>query len=645
VAQELMEIAVMSRAATRVWAILDAWVSRGGIGLLYGSEYPAYAELCLLERYLTTLGNSPADIKAAVPQIQSDLVMLVQSILSVSPTLWHQNLLTDRPQSAARIRYQRFLLPRQRQNIVTALTDIDGYTQNEADKLFSLYMEQGLPGIIDWRCTPTDGTSKERLEQRRWRIALDAICQNLDPLIRKDIEQMLDYLHAAIRQCDLTLPLLPLITDRASSRRRRRWKRLLAQHQLNVLPQRPKAARQHGKKQWRLKPKKSSQEAPTLATQISHALAEHANLTKSEAKFHVHEFLTYGVLGLLPKSLWTTIIPPRLFSWLQLIKQGHPTGAVGWSDIAAGAITYCRNNEIPKPSDQLLQAVFNTIDKPRFAHGGKGIAVMRVHQRIPHAVTSWPRLHAASMVMQIQLRPAKNRSTLPDSILMVFDEESQLPLGAWPVNGIASSREVGLALYQAIWHPGAINWPIRGISRIVRIPNTLIEDGTADLEHAAAELLIGIESVPHLKLRKQKRVFQIIEQIQEWASDQDTEHSTPERVLSNLLEWLQDAVFPAHNQRRPKPRVRQYGVAMPGFDTSASGWLLPVNGSVETTSTGVKSDGLDYTCSSLDLEPGIILPRRAFPYIYPTNEPTSLPGVFVQTNIEGRLQLHYATKQ
>jgi hypothetical protein len=64
--------------------------------------------------------------------------------------------------------------------------------------------------------------------------------------------------------------------------------------------------------------------------------------------------------------------------------------------------------------------------------------------------------------------------------LLVVDTATERPVGYWLSTTAPTSREVGLVLYQAIWHPGALTWPLRGVPDCIQVPEMLVSYQSAD---------------------------------------------------------------------------------------------------------------------------------------------------------------------
>ncbi len=117
------------------------------------------------------------------------------------------------------------------------------------------------------------------------------------------------------------------------------------------------------------------------------------------------------------------------------------------------------------------------------------------------------------------------------------------------------------------------------------------------------------------------------------------------QALRTLLDWLQPRCFPAHRSPKVAKSIREQLVGVPGHDTPAAGWLLPVLGTVEVHEDYVLRDqyGRRFTSQDVTAQPGTLLPYRAFPYFLPVGDTIPAPGgIFVEATDAGRLSLHYA---
>ncbi len=648
-----MERQITRAVVSRALALLCAWGRYGSIGLLHLSVYPWYEELRLLEEYVLRAQAEVVLPDGVITAVRADLLSLCRSIASVHPTLWHQHLLTEPPASRNRQAYAKRLFPRLHQQVVAAIAQERGCTEAEAGALLTLFVQHGLAGLIDRHLASATGTSHESVALARAVAAARRLAVGLDPTPQAEIEHSVPLLFRSIETARIPLSLEPLLTKRPSTYRRIRWGRML---RFGV----PSIAKSRSKRQagWWSKPaapkRTASEEADNSAEKrLIAEFARLSGLTPKEAKDRLRNVLTYGVLGLLPKGTWYSLFDARLMSWLRLMRFGHVEGALLWSDIYRAAERYSAELGITPPASQLLRGVYTSIQKPRFWHGGKGIAVINVHARLPQVVTDRPRLHAAWIVVRIKLDlavtdvgPAADHSYL----LLVVDAETELPVGAWLSAQSPRSREVGLALYQAIWHPGKLDWPIRGIPRLIRMPKALVIDGQHDLERAAALLLTTLDVTDASLLRGKKRILRLLDDIKAQFPDQARRVAGQQPVMVSqalraLLDWLQPRCFPAHRSPKVRKSIRELLVGMPGHDTPAAGWLLPVLGTVEVHEDYVLRDrhGRRFTSQHVTAEPGTLLSYRTFPYFLPVGDTVPAPGgIFIEMNGEGRQNLHYA---
>jgi hypothetical protein len=183
-------------------------------------------------------------------------------------------------------------------------------------------------------------------------------------------------------------------------------------------------------------------------------------------------------------------------------------------------------------------------------------------------------------------------------LVLVIEANGLLPLAAWPSAQAPTVREVCLALYQAIWHPGAENWPVKGIPEQLIVSSELMVGDRDDLDRAADYLLCDVLVQPRVKfispeLRTLLRKFErggIETAVKHLALDE----RTPSRVMRSLEQWIKDQFFPYHRASPVWPEIAQHGVVMPGHDTPAAGWLLPKSGDARISADGLEHEGRYY---------------------------------------------------
>src|SRR5262249_6043578 len=93
------------------------------------------------------------------------------------------------------------------------------------------------------------------------------------------------------------------------------------------------------------------------------------------------------------------------------------------------------------------------------------------------------------------------------NVLLVFDRASQRPVGCWVSVVEPGEIEVALSINQSIWHPGAIEWPLRGFPDVVQVPELLLRSRPANLEQAAFWMSAEIQP---LNSKEHKKVLEAI---------------------------------------------------------------------------------------------------------------------------------------
>ena len=646
VAQSLMDLAIMRATSSRLCGIIKRWVNEGPLGLLYDSSYPCYDEIRLLDRYIQKVQDAHPNIAGMQLIIRGDIDSLARGIRQVSAPLWQQHLLTEPAKSVPRTQYAKRLFPRLHTSIIEQITAIGRHTAEQAERLFNEYLEAGFAGIVDWRCATTLEIDYASVARTVLLTELAQICKGLEETLYEELYYLLECLMDAMSTLGIPLSRIHLRPRYAGRAPFRRWREYFGAPKLRTSYHK-KRPRRRGRPRIKLPTiEEQPKPPPTIADLLVSEFARTAHIKESEARHRLQQLLSYGAIGLLPQPTWRLAVDERVHMWIELMKLGHRQGSRLWSDMVQRATMLFDNYEIPRVSPAFLHAVYRTTDKPDYWHGGKGLVLIHVHQRAPRVMTNKPRLLESWMLLPFKLRLGLRPGTDDCYVLLVVDEETSLPMGAWMSEKPPGHTEAGLALYQAIWHPGAVKWPIRGIPSRIRMTTSLVSGEEAELRQAAMFLMTNLDIVPRLKLARKSQIWTMVHSIQNDGCAEIQRRlgrtCTPAAALATLLEWLMADAFPAHRQDAPPPAYRERGVAMPGDRTEAAGWLLPPSGSVEVTADGILWDGEVYGHSAVSPPAGQTLIRRAFPYLYPTEETIALKsGFFVQVTQGDIPVLHY----
>ena len=265
----------------------------------------------------------------------------------------------------------------------------------------------------------------------------------------------------------------------------------------------------------------------------------------------------------------------------------------------------------------------------------------------------WPRLHAEWIVVpvQLQLGLALRDTTYPSNqstFVFIFDGETELPVGGWITGDKPGTQDVGLALYQAIWHVGLVDWPLRGIGRRIRISQKLLDGGKDELHCAARFLQTAIDTETTSPLQGKRQAIALIEALRNEGvaaihSIYENQRPTTQQALQELLLWIHQHVFTGHRTLPVQPAIREHRVGMPGYNTQAAGWLLPRVGVGRADEHGVWFQERLYRHATW--QPATAdqaLQCRGLPIDMPMTEGTSLPSrrwIFAEIQAESMTRL------
>jgi len=368
------------------------------------------------------------------------------------------------------------------------------------------------------------------------------------------------------------------------------------------------------------------------AARLVAAFAAQAGLEEEDAARRLWGVCTYGGIGFIPKDEWVDLIDSRLLALLKFYKFGRIEGRLILAQALPQVNTYARMLGRAELSSQLAQALLSTQIKPRRWNSGEGEKVAAVRKRAGLVLPGKPWLHRVWRIFLLDLPlsiAASQYSAASDVcyLLLVIDLGSQLPLACWASASQPTIREVKLALFQSVWHPGALDWPLRGIPEILQVPASLVSTDSNQLHEAAWWLVARVQIVDDATQDKilarlsettaivQDLFFVGLDEIRQIANSR---LMTVKDVQDAVTTWLRksEKCFAAH---RPglQDTARKQGFALPAFDSPAAGLLLPVGETgVMTLRDGVLADDKFFTAPDFHSAPQQTLHYRAYPYRY-----------------------------
>jgi hypothetical protein len=187
--------------------------------------------------------------------------------------------------------------------------------------------------------------------------------------------------------------------------------------------------------------------------------------------------------------------------------------------------------------------------------------------------------------------------------------------------------EIGLTLYDAIWHPHDLDWPLRGLPERILLPGPLAQHDLSDICAAASWMHASVDSMSDAAVKKKLTGLPFIKGTIRTLQKQYTPARLPGRrraprqqmtvaeAQHALRVWLRAYGFTQdHRVERVPKGLRDQGYALPGWETPAAGYLLPVVApAVSTIRDGVTYNGVRYQHPASAIEPGYVVPLRAMP--------------------------------
>jgi hypothetical protein len=628
---------VNDRAAAMARSLILASIEFGWVGLLRHAPLPYVDALLHLQSQADMLLQLSATPRAVLGNLRADLIALGQSLMAddaLPSKDWPVYLLHLPPTHPQRIAVQNKLSARTNEHI-EQLAVLRGCSIAEAERIWIHLLQGGLTELITWRCHVGVEAAQQNVTVRRIERAVAVQLASLPVSARTRACDLLLHLHDSCQEAGVQLPIVRLINHHPSGIYRVKLGRRLRFGVPAIVSRRQHKQRRKGKRRWQQdRQKDNSLFQVHEEDQLVAAFVRRAGMVQVSAGRDVlRQFVTYGALGMFRRGEWPELIDRRIFSLLTFFKLGCPDGRLHWSALMQQLRSYAAEKNISAPTSQIARAVFNSIPKPSGWHGGYGEAVATVRQRAT-LVLNAPCLHDSWVVLQVQrkLQGAlydENGHKLGDTavITVVFEEQSELPVGVW----VDVQTHLGLALHQALWQPGHVDWPLRGIPGVIKIADTLLKGHSAEMERAINWIQSDVQTLSAVQLTRQRqRMLKAEELLARLTIDGlhyvqqrcGSSSITQRTAIEGLRLWLrldsQDGgrCFPNHRVPPLPTTSLTYGMAiLPGYDLPVAGLLVPIVGTTSTRRNALVHRNQLYTAPDFQTEPGRTVSVRALPYL------------------------------
>ncbi|NNJ13096.1 hypothetical protein EKD04_022480 [Chloroflexales bacterium ZM16-3] len=594
---------VSETAANQARDLVLTWCRIGQPGLLKHADYTCFDELMLVQRYEQEVAERRSDAAGVQATLRSDVIGLYrafhdpeflkayQASYGANARPWDQSLLHQPPDTEVRQAAQ-LRIPPLRPILIPILSRLRGETEANANALLDALLRHGLPDLVAFRCAGGDTSADMSRELEQICKVAAQLLRAVQPDKREQILTSLRNLHGAAIASGVSFPLMNLIRHLPSSTYRRK--------------------RQRRK----------------ILDSLIEAFAEREGLTKSAAGSSIKNLMIYGPLGLLPQREWSKAIHPRLWSYLYMVKLGRLEDTVSESVLTGQVNEYARLLGVEPLPKQIVIGIYGHFRKNTYYNSGDGEAIAAVPLRKALKLAGVARLHEQWLLLTIELdidlvSPALRSLGGACWVVLVLDCGSQRPVGLWLSEKPPRGVESGLALYDALFHRTALHWPLRGIPEHILLPQTLL-DGADNLRKAAAFLMAELEPINSQEdcLKKLPYARDLIGELTEQYKPAllSGRRRAPKRQLTipqadeEIRSWLYTRCFPNHRTDPVPASLRKHGFALPGYDTPAAGWLLPVVAEhIQTVRNGVRLGKRAYIDPQAGIEPSLSVHVRMMP--------------------------------
>jgi len=576
----------------------------GRVGLLASSDYPYASTLLRLENYASYMNDVATSREVVMALLRADLIALQKVFLEQKcnkRSLWHENLLHWKATDPARLHFlKECVKPRLKEVVIHNVMTVRGLTRDESINLVTALLHNGIAAIIDWRRASTNETLQLLLEDQRIERLVRHHLDCLDQASIATVRSMLKHLRDAVATTGISVSFHPLLSEYPNNEYRRKRKAELGLH-FN---------------------KRLSDQGRALRNEFQRRTGH----TQGMARKLLADFYSYGGIGLIPPEQRAKAISRAARDVLHFFKLARVDATAEWVSVLRSVNAHLASLGLPKLSSQVGRAVYFQLDKPARWHYGAGEAT-DPWARVRWQVDSTPRIHrawyAVSTSFSLNLIDEAHHP-LSDTcyVVIMLDADSELPAGLWASYTPITERELGLALYQSIWHPGKPNWQIRGTPTTIYLPASVQFGESNALSNAAQHLLLKLDGYENERFWRQKAlVKQIHEQGTEVASRRrSSQRVTLRQTQDRLLRWIHELAFGKGRPAGFPNGLSTTKLAMPAHTWVAAGWLLPATEQLTTISGGVIRNSMFYTNAATRITPGQTVQVREYPYIYTADD-------------------------
>ena len=614
--------AIEERSLGIVRSVLLAVAAYGAVGLLRWSASPYADELQQIERWRSVIQLDRPTLHA----VREILVWLYDHIHGSTSApqqcqlQWWKILVLLPANHVDRCAIYDMARTALQHHVLSPLGDEHPVGTMQA--VIDAFLRHGVAGIVDAYGQQPLGTLRHTIRQRHITTLLDHHLRTMTPPYQHIVRTLFAALQETLDATGYQMPLVMLLSAPPRSPCRYRYSRRLPWSPRNQRPRRARLARtpQH-----------------SIPDTVLHDVAGRTNLTIGQVKQRLLGLVLYGVGGLLTATQRNQAHDQRLITIIQLWRLGHTDGVIAWDELTR-VVTHDATTRglVPLPQQRVKQ-VFLSYPKRRRWNGGEGPQMVQVRQRASLAIKR-PLLHDHWTLQPVSLTLQAGRTTRTYDVLVMIELATSAPIGLWVCGNESRADAVRLALYDGIWHPWAIQYPLRGIPRHLHIPNDLLPSPDDVLYRAATYLGTTIHPCVPEKRKRHPVIDAIKHAFPHWVLEKTvTIHYTAWELHASLLQWIPSVFFRFHQSVPVPPAIAQHGVALPGHDTPAAGWLLPQSTPVQTIRDGV-TDGVGvYRHPLVKLSPGITLSQRRYPWLVAHRE----YGMFIESTSKQEPLLEY----